>query len=138
MPENIPEIIEKLLRFVNRQAHLLAFDIYADLSAHAANVAANGGWRKRKLDDLTVFDNVRRMTHHTLREAIHEIRSLRRQNEILRAKVEVIEIFGRATAAVGGGGECMSPDVTYALANEADAMIEAEKEPQKKAEVEQE
>jgi hypothetical protein len=88
------------------------------------------------------------MTHHLLREAIHEIRSLRRQNEILRAKVEVIEIFGRATAAVGNGGGCLSHDVAYELEQEADKMSTADalrksgyepaSEGQKQAEVEQE
>lgn len=87
------------------------------------------------------------MTHHLLREAIHEIRSLRRQNEILRAKVEVIEIFGRATPAVGNGGGCHAPDITYALEQEADKMSTADAlrksgyEPvsdEKQAEVEQE
>ena len=51
---------------------------------------------------------------HLLQQAKHEIESLRRQNEILGAKVEVVNIF--AAALLGPRPQQgMSPDVAWAL-----------------------
>ena len=62
-----------------------------------------------------------------LTDAIHEIRSLRRQNEILSAKVEVMDFFAmvlHTTPAQPSQG--FSPDVAYALEQEV-AKLDAKK-----------
>lgn len=57
----------------------------------------------------------------TLREAVHEIRALRRTNEILAAKVEVIDVFRAVLLGAPRTGG-MAPDVAWAL----DRMAEHE------------
>lgn len=57
----------------------------------------------------------------TLREAAHEIRALRRTNEILAAKVEVIDVFRAALLGAPQAG-VVAPDVAWAL----DRMAEEE------------
>jgi hypothetical protein len=52
-----------------------------------------------------------------LKDALYEIESLRRQNEVLAAKVEVVNIF--AAALLGPKPpQGMSPDVAWALRQE--------------------
>jgi len=64
----------------------------------------------------------------TLKEAEHEINSLRRRNEVLAAKVEVFDCMMQmlhtspATRTQG-----MSPDVVYALAKQRDRLEQAQK-----------
>lgn len=49
-----------------------------------------------------------------LNDALHEIESLRRQNEVLQAKVEVVNIFG--VALLGPRPQMgMTPDVCWGL-----------------------
>lgn len=46
--------------------------------------------------------------------AVNEIEGLRRENEILRAKVGVMELFGQLILPQRHGG-CVSPDVMHLL-----------------------
>lgn len=67
-------------------------------------------------------------TIQILTEATHEIRSLRHQNEILRAKVEVMDLFAcvlhtQPAQHVQG----MSPDIAWQLEQEAARLAEADK-----------
>jgi hypothetical protein len=58
-----------------------------------------------------------------LTDAMHEIRDLRRRNEILSAKVEVMDLFAcvlHTTAAIRSQGA--APDVAWALQKEIDEM----------------
>ena len=51
---------------------------------------------------------------HLLQDAKHEIERLRRENEILGAKVEVVNIFAAALLGPRPHGG-MAPDVAWAL-----------------------
>lgn len=65
---------------------------------------------------------------HLLNDAKHEIVSLRRENEILRAKCEVMDLFAcvlHATPADRSQG--MSSDVAWALEKEITRIEEQEK-----------
>lgn len=56
-----------------------------------------------------------------LQEAKHEIENLRRENTVLRAKVEVVDIFAGALFGPRRGGEqCMAPDIAWQLKQEID------------------
>jgi hypothetical protein len=60
---------------------------------------------------------------HVLAGAIEEIRSLRRQNEILRAKVEVMDLFAltlNTTPNYRSTG--MAPDIAWELQHEIDKL----------------
>lgn len=70
---------------------------------------------------------------HTLRSAAREIRELRRANELLAAKVEVIDVFRAALLGVPRGGG-VSPDVAWALDRMAEAA-EAKADPQNGSEL---
>jgi len=50
-------------------------------------------------------------------QAIHEIKNLRHRNEILEAKVSVMDLFSTVlyTAPHGGGGHPCAPDLVYEL-----------------------
>lgn len=63
-----------------------------------------------------------------LRNAAHEIRDLRRRNEVLSAKVEMIDLFAcvlHTQAALRPQG--MSPDIAWALEKKAIEIAEAVK-----------
>ena len=63
---------------------------------------------------------------HTLRDAANEIRSLRRQNELLSAKVEMIDLFAQVLntkAAERSAGA--SPDIAWQL----DKMVREDQPP---------
>ena len=56
-----------------------------------------------------------------LQQAKAEIENLRRENTVLRAKAEVVEIFaGAIFGARRNGGECMAPDIAWMLKQEID------------------
>ena len=62
-----------------------------------------------------------------LRDAVHEIRDLRRRNELLQAQVDVMELFGltlRTTPNYSSTGA--SPDVAWMLDKEIRKIEEAE------------
>ena len=60
---------------------------------------------------------------HVLNDALHEIESLRRRNELLQAKVDVVEIF--SAALLGKPGPVgMSPDVVWSLRKEIAKLAE--------------
>lgn len=64
----------------------------------------------------------------TLREAQHEINSLRRRNEILAAKVEVMDSFMcvlHTSPAVHT--QCASPDVVYRMEKHITELEDANK-----------
>ena len=64
---------------------------------------------------------------HLLNDAKHEIISLRRENEILRAKVEVMDLFAcvlHTTAASRSQG--MSVDIVYDIEKRIRAIDEME------------
>jgi len=66
---------------------------------------------------------------HLLNDARHEILSLRRENEILRAKVETMELFACVLhTKPASNGQGMSPDVAWALQKKIDE-IKAEPTP---------
>lgn len=56
-------------------------------------------------------------TINVLQEAKHEISQLRRQNEILSAKVEVMNLFATVlhTQPAYPGGQCMSVDIKHSI-----------------------
>lgn len=58
---------------------------------------------------------------HLLMDAKHEIENLRRRNEILQAKVEVVEVFSVALLGPRPQGG-MSPDVAWALQREINKL----------------
>lgn len=64
---------------------------------------------------------------HLLMQAEHEILSLRREAEILRAKAEVIEVFGLALRAPPPDRGGMSIDVAWSLRRAAEEMDAADK-----------
>jgi hypothetical protein len=51
---------------------------------------------------------------HMLRQAVHEIRNLRRANEVLSAQVAVVETFRAAILGAPRGGG-MSPDIAWEM-----------------------
>ena len=51
---------------------------------------------------------------HMLRQAVHEIRNLRRANEVLSAQVAVVETFRAAILGAPRGGG-MSPDIAWEI-----------------------
>ena len=57
------------------------------------------------------------MNKHLLTNAIDEIESLRRQNEILSAQVGVVEVFA-AALGLRNGNRGATPDVVWALRQE--------------------
>lgn len=58
-----------------------------------------------------------------LNEARHEILNLRRENEILRAKVEVMELFACVLhTQPARASQGMAPDVAWALQKEIDKI----------------
>ena len=60
-----------------------------------------------------------------LNEARHEILDLRRANEILRAKVEVMELFACVLhTQPARGSQGMAPDVAWALQKKIDELAE--------------
>ncbi len=61
-----------------------------------------------------------------LNDARHEIQGLRRTNEILRAKVEVLEIFAPLIHTCFQRGGLMAPDVTHAIEKAILAISEHE------------
>jgi len=61
-----------------------------------------------------------------LLEAKDEIRQLRRTNEILRAKVEVMELFSPLIQTCFQRGQMMAPDITRGIENAVKAIDEAE------------
>ena len=62
----------------------------------------------------------------TLLDARFEIRELRRANEILRAKVEVMELFAPLIQNSFHRSQCASPDVANAIDNAVKLIEEAE------------
>ncbi len=67
-------------------------------------------------------------TIQILNEAKHEITSLRRQNEILRAKVEVMDLFACVLHTQPASREQgMSVDIAWQLEKEAARLEEADK-----------
>lgn len=59
--------------------------------------------------------------------AANEIKMLRRSNEILGAKVEVMELFGMALRASPGNGlNCMSEDIVWRLEQRAEEIASAQ------------
>lgn len=65
-------------------------------------------------------------TEHLLRNAIHEIRGLRHRNEILEAKVGMIELFSAVLhAQVTYAPTGASPDVAHALERKIEELREA-------------
>lgn len=65
---------------------------------------------------------------HLLREAAREIRSLRQRNEILSAKVEVIETIGLiARGCTGHQNHPMGVDVAWRLDQQVAELEAAEK-----------
>ena len=64
-----------------------------------------------------------------LRNAAHEIRDLRRRNEVLSAKVEMIDLFACVlhTQAALRRPQGMSPDIAWALEKKAIEIAEAVK-----------
>jgi len=58
---------------------------------------------------------------HLLLQAKHEIENLRRDNQILRAKVEVVEAFSAALLGPRPP-QGFSPDVAWALQKAADEL----------------
>lgn len=54
-------------------------------------------------------------TKDTLERAAIEIEQLRRSNEILGAKVEVMELFGMALRATDHRNNCMSEDILWRI-----------------------
>ena len=68
-----------------------------------------------------------------LLEAVVEVRSLRRENEILRAKVEVMDLFAcvlHTSPALKSQG--MAPDVAWAMQNKIDDLTVEENRPSDK------
>jgi hypothetical protein len=69
-----------------------------------------------------------------LSEARHEIMELRHENEILRAKVETMELFACVLhTQPASQSRGMAPDVAWALQKEIDKIVEQEKQQQPKA-----
>ena len=63
-----------------------------------------------------------------LNEARHEILKLRRQNEILRAKVEMIDLFAVVLHTKPAyPDQCSAVDVAWQLQTEIDKLNEAER-----------
>lgn len=58
---------------------------------------------------------------HLLLEAKHEIETLRRANQILQAKVDVVEVFSAALLGPRPA-QGFSPDVAWSLQKAADAL----------------
>lgn len=67
---------------------------------------------------------------HTMREAAHEIRRLRRTNEILSAQVAIVEVFAAATGLRKDHGGAMCQDVAHMLDKLADEEQRKEAEAQ--------
>lgn len=69
-------------------------------------------------------------TKELLSRAQNEIAGLRRENEILRAKVEMIDLFACVlhTQAAQHGGGAMHPDILYELQKKLAEMSEREAE----------
>lgn len=64
---------------------------------------------------------------HLLLEAKREIEQLRRENEILRAKVEIMDLFGSALhVQVPSRVYGTAPDVAWALQRKVDEMKDCE------------
>lgn len=63
---------------------------------------------------------------HLLQSAANEIRALRRENEILNAKVEVMELFACTlhTSPARKNLGAMHPDVLYQLTEKIDELKE--------------
>ena len=79
------------------------------------------GRRDGHLTETMNGENVK----HLLQQAAQEIESLRRQNELLQAKVEVVNIFG--VALLGPRPQSgMSPDVVWALRKEIQRLEDAD------------
>jgi len=57
------------------------------------------------------------MDTNLLNDAIHEIESLRRRNEILSAQMGVVEVFA-AVMGLRNGNQGASPDIVWALRQE--------------------
>lgn len=65
---------------------------------------------------------------HILNEALHEIARLRRQNEILSAKVEVMDLFAVVLHTKPSyPNECASVDVAWQIQKEIDLINEEER-----------
>lgn len=61
-----------------------------------------------------------------LTSAVHEIQGLRRRNEILNAKVEVMELFACVLHTTPAQhSQSMSPDVAWALQKKIDEIDKA-------------
>lgn len=61
-----------------------------------------------------------------LNSAVHEIRDLRRRNEILSAQMGVVEVFAAALGLKHGEGG-MVPDVAWQLEREIEKIVNEEK-----------
>jgi hypothetical protein len=66
------------------------------------------------------------LERHLLLRAIAEINGLRRSNEILGAKVEVMELFGMALRARSDGMNCASEDIVWRMQERVDEIAAAE------------
>jgi len=80
-------------------------------------------------DQIPAQDEAKEMERailHTARivllEAKDEIRQLRRANELLRAKVEVMELFAPLIQHSFQRGQMMAPDVAHAIENTIKAI----------------
>jgi hypothetical protein len=64
-----------------------------------------------------------KMDKNTVQQAIHEIRELRRRNELLSAQVYVIDVF--AAALLPQRSQGAAPDIVWQLQHELDTIDEA-------------
>jgi len=60
-----------------------------------------------------------------LQDAIHEITTLRRQNEILTAQMAIVDVFA-AALGLKRGYQAMTPDVVYQLQKKLDEITKTE------------
>lgn len=64
---------------------------------------------------------------HLLQAAKNEIQGLRRENELLRAKVAVVDVFGAVVGLKNDGGLVARPDLCWELDRVVQDIEEKEK-----------